>query len=121
MKQPIPSESFIPRPLRSWISPDGTTYPLDVAFNESHDDWAKANGKGNENRMLDEGWIRRAGNIFQTSEAGVEHAKAYIDRYEPKKKYCTIVTLREDGYWGLGTMPEAEIDSCGGWTKITVL
>jgi hypothetical protein len=131
MSLSIPNDLMGPRPNWSWISPDGTTYPIDIAYRETHLHWAKKNlknldtyaelenGSPDLERLFNSGWIRRSGEIFQTSFSNAHKAKSYIDKYEAKNKYFTIVAMIKDNiYCGIGTVPDQDLDSCGGWNRI---
>lgn len=131
MQFEIPADCPLPRPNWSWISPDDTTYPLDVAYNQSHENWVSKNllelsdsfeeSDSPDNileRMFNAGWIRRSGEIFQTSVDHAVRAKNYIDKHEALGKHFTIVSKFDDGnYYEIGTLVGKCIESTGGWTK----
>lgn len=136
MRPPIPVEAPLPRPDLSWISPDGTTYPLNTADYEYHVQWIDKHlpeiapylydvlyetrdgySMPNMEYMFEAGWIRRSGEVFQTCDAFVENAKRYIDRYEAKGKYFMIVVKRDGKFWELGTQVNEPLNP-EGWTRI---
>lgn len=131
MRFPIPKDCPLPRPNWAWISPAGDTFQIGAAYKQSHEQWVTENLYGTEEYvelsdgsvdlegMFSAGWIRRSGEIFQTTRENAEKAKGYIDRHEAHGKHFTIVARFDDGaYYGLGTMPGVAIDATGGWTKI---
>jgi hypothetical protein len=136
MLTPIPPGPPLSRPDRSWIDPEGTTYPLHTADYEYHVQWIDKHlpeiapylydslyesndgySMPNMETMFEAGWIRRNGAVFQTCDAFVENAKKYIDQYEATGKYFTIVVKRDDGFWELGTQANEQLNhEC--WTKM---
>jgi hypothetical protein len=104
-----------PGASRSWIAPDDTVYPLDVANGQFHVHWAEdngdkihpslhvhdQNGKLWGERMMDKmilaGWIRKNNKELQCGEGHEHRVQAHIDRYGMGKWHQVKINLKAGG------------------------